>query len=154
MRNLITLLLMAFLQSVNAQITVEPAAPPMESSQNSSQIYSMADIEVRPDFPGGLQKFFEFFEKNYVTPKGSENLKGKVFVTFVIDTDGSLTNLKVLRDLGNGTGEEAIRVMKKCPNWIPGQLNGKKVRVQYSLPLRIGMPELKPASATPIKDKN
>lgn len=154
MRNLFTLLLMAFLQSVNAQITDEAVAPPMESSQKSSHIYSMAEIEVRPDFPGGLHKFYEFFEKTYVTPKGTENLKGKVFVTFVVDTDGSLTDIRVLRDLGNGTGEEAVRVLKSCPNWIPGQQNGKKIRVQYSLPLRIGMPELKPASATPIKHKN
>lgn len=154
MKNLFTLLLLAFLQSINAQITDEPAAPPMESTQNDSHIHSMANIEVKPDFPGGLAKFYEFFEKNYVKPKGTENLNGKVFVTFVVDTDGSLTDIRIIRDLGNGTGEEAVRVLKSCPKWIPGQQNGKKVRVQYSLPLRIGMTELKPASATPIKDKN
>ena len=154
MKKLFSLLLIGFLQSVCAQITDEPVAPPMESPQDNSQVYSMANIEGKPDFPGGLAKFYEFFEKNYVKPKGTENLKGKVFVTFVVDTDGSLTDIKVLRDFGSGTGEEAVRVLKSCLKWIPGQQNGKKVRVQYSLPLRIGMTELKPASATPIKDKN
>lgn len=154
MKNLCTLLLIAFLQSVNAQITDEPAAPQMDSQANSQLIYGMASIEVRPDFPGGLQKFYDFFHKNYVMPKGTETMKGTVFVTFVIETDGSLTDIRVIRDFGSGTGDEAVRVMKKCPKWLPGEQNGKKVRVQYSLPLRIGMTELKPASATPIKDKN
>lgn len=145
---------MGFLQSVCAQITNEPAAPQMESPQDNSGIYSVADVEVRPDFPGGLQKFYDFFHKNYVKPKGTETMKGTVFVTFVVETDGSLTDMKVIRDFGYGSGEEALRVMKRCPKWLPGERNGKKIRVQYSLPLRIGMTELKPASSTPIPDKN
>ena len=92
-------------------------------------------VEVRPDFPGGIQKFYEFVGKNYRVPE--EDVKGKVFVQFVVEKDGSLTDIKVMRDLGYGTGAEAIRVLKKSPRWKPGIQNGRPVRVLYSLPINI-----------------
>jgi protein TonB len=91
---------------------------------------------VKPDFPGGIEKFYKFVGNNYRTPE-EEGLKGKVYVTFVVEKDGSLTDIKVVRDIGYGTGTEAVRVLKKCPKWNPGEQNGKKVRVQYSLPITI-----------------
>ena len=60
-----------------------------------------------------------------------------MIVTFVIEKDGSLTDIKVIRDIGYGTGEEAIRVLKECKKWIPAEQNGQKVRVQYTLPISI-----------------
>ena len=92
-------------------------------------------VEVRPDFPGGIQKFYDFVGKNYRAP--DEDVKGKVFVQFVVEKDGSLTDIKVVRDLGYGTGAEAIRVLKKSPKWKPGIQNGRPVRVLYSLPISI-----------------
>ena len=78
----------------------------------------------------------KFIGKNFQVPE-EEGLKGKIFVTFVVEKDGSLTDIKVLRDIGYGTGKEAIRVLKSCPRWNPGEQNGKKVRVLYSLPISI-----------------
>lgn len=92
-------------------------------------------VEVKPDFPGGLQKFYDFVGKNYRAPE--EDIKGKVYVQFVVEKDGSLTDIKVMRDIGYGTGEEAIRVLKKSPKWKPGIQNGRAVRVLYSLPISI-----------------
>jgi protein TonB len=92
-------------------------------------------VEVRPDFPGGIQKFYDFVSKNYRAPE--EDIKGRVFVQFVVEKDGSLTDIKVMRDLGYGTGAEAIRVLKKSPRWKPGIQNGRPVRVLYSLPISI-----------------
>ena len=114
---------------------------PMETTKPSDEnaIYNTAGIDVKPDFPGGLQEFYKFIGKNYKTPN-VKNLKGKVFVMFVIEKDGSLTDIKVLRDIGHGTGEEAVRVLKECPKWLPGEQNGKKVRVLYSLPISIQLP--------------
>jgi periplasmic protein TonB len=60
-----------------------------------------------------------------------------VFVSFVIEKDGSLTDIKVLKDAGFGTGDEAIRVLKKCKNWVPGEQSGKKVRCSYTLPINL-----------------
>lgn len=92
-------------------------------------------VEVKPDFPGGLQKFYDFVGKNYRAPE--EDIKGKVYVQFVVEKDGSLTDIKVMRDIGYGTGAEAIRVLKKSPKWKPGIQNGRAVRVLYSLPISI-----------------
>ncbi len=103
---------------------------------DDNQIYNTAGIEVKPEFPGGMEKFYSYVGKNYRAPE-EEGLKGKVYVTFVVEKDGSLTDIKVLRDIGYGTGTEAIRVLKRCPKWNPGVQNGKPVRVLYSLPITI-----------------
>lgn len=103
---------------------------------SDNTIYSTAGIEVKPDFPGGMDKFYKFIAENFKTPK-VDKLDGKVYVTFVIEKDGSLTDIKVLRDLGYGTGKEAIRVLELSPKWLAGELNGRKVRCTYSLPISI-----------------
>ncbi|NNT70594.1 hypothetical protein HKT18_00050 [Flavobacterium sp. IMCC34852] len=115
---------------------VEPAASP---NTDDNSIYNTSGIEVKPEFPGGLNEFYKYIGKNYKTPN-VKGLKGKVFVTFVIEKDGSLSDIKVIRDIGLGTGEEAIRVLKECPKWIPGEQNGQKVRVMYALPISIQLP--------------
>lgn len=119
----------------DAELTVEPVGNGDVVEEDNS-IYNTAGIEVKPDFPGGMEKFYKFVGKNYQVPE-EEGLKGKVFVSFVVEKDGSLTDIKVIRDIGYGTGKEAIRVLKSCPKWNPGEQNGKKVRVLYSLPINI-----------------
>lgn len=121
----------------DAELTVEPVGNgPKDVVEEDNSIYNTAGIEVKPDFPGGIEKFYKFIAKNYQVPE-EEGLKGKVFVSFVVEKDGSLTDIKVIRDIGYGTGKEAIRVLKSCPKWNPGEQNGKKVRVLYSLPISI-----------------
>ncbi len=121
----------------DAELTVEPVGNgPKDVVEEDNSIYNTAGIEVKPDFPGGLEKFYKFVANNYRTPE-EDGLKGKVFVTFVVEKDGSLTDIKVIRDIGFGTGKEAIRVLKSSPRWNPGEQNGKKVRVLYSLPITI-----------------
>ena len=104
--------------------------------QNDDSIYNIAGIEKKPEYPGGMAEFYKYIGKKYRTPN-VKGLQGKIFVTFIIEKDGSITDVKVLRDIGYGTGEEAVRVLKKCDNWIPGEQNGQKVRVLYSLPIVI-----------------
>lgn len=99
-------------------------------------LYSPAGIDLKPQFPGGYDEFYKFIGKNFITPN-VKSLSGKVFVTFIIEKDGSLTDIKVLRDIGYGTGKETIRVLSKCPKWIPGEHNGQKVRCTYSLPISL-----------------
>lgn len=99
-------------------------------------IYDIQGLDVKPDFPGGRSEFLKFIAKNYRTPD-VKKLNGKVYVTFVIEKDGSLTNIKVLKDIGYGTGQEVIRVLELSPRWIPGEQNGKEVRCTYSIPISI-----------------
>jgi protein TonB len=120
----------------DAPLTVEPVGNGPSVVEEDNTIYNTAGIEVKPDFPGGLEKFYKFVGKNFQVPD-EEGLKGKIFVTFVVEKDGSLTDIKVIRDIGYGTGKEAMRVLKSCPRWNPGEQNGKKVRVLYSLPITI-----------------
>ena len=121
----------------DAVLTVEPVGNGTAAVvEEDNTVYNTAGIEVKPDFPGGMEKFYNFISKNYRTPE-EEGLKGKVYVTFVVEKDGSLTDIKVLRDIGYGTGKEAIRVLKATPKWNPGEQNGKKVRCTFSLPISI-----------------
>lgn len=101
-----------------------------------NKVYNQTDLEEKPDFPGGMEKFYKFVGNNFQTPE-EDGLKGKVYVSFIVEKDGSLTDIKVLRDIGFGTGKEAIRVLNKCPKWTPAQKNGKPIRALYSLPITI-----------------
>lgn len=93
-------------------------------------------VEKKPTFQGGLQKFYEFIGQNFKVPD-VKNLEGQVMTQFIVETDGSLSEIKVLKDIGHGTGDEAIRVLKSSPKWNPGEQDGKPVRVLYSLPISI-----------------
>lgn len=106
------------------------------SNQNDNLIYNSAGIDVKPEYPGGMSAFYAYIGKNYVVPN-VKNLKGKVIVSFIVEKDGSLGDIKVLRDIGSGTGEEAIRVLQLCEKWIPASQNGQTVRCSYQLPINI-----------------
>lgn len=106
---------------------------------NEDNIYNTAAVQVAPDFPGGLNEFYTYIGKNFKVPD-VKGLTGKIFVTFVVEKDGSLNDIKVIRDIGYGSGEEAVRVLKNSPNWIPAEQNGQKVRVLFTLPISIRLP--------------
>jgi protein TonB len=120
----------------NTQAQSEPIAPP-PTEENT--VYNSAGLEIKPEFKGGLSKFYEYIAKNYRTPD-VPGLNGQLMISFVVEKDGSITDIKVLKDLGYGTGEEAIRILKKCPKWSPAEQKGKKVRCSFMLPLRIQSP--------------
>lgn len=94
-------------------------------------------VEKMPEYPKGIEEFRKFIAENFRNPKVDKDLKGIVIVQFVVEKDGSLSDIKVLRDLGYGTGKEAIRVLKKSKKWEAGVQNGKKVRVRYLLPVQV-----------------
>lgn len=100
-------------------------------SVNDETIFNTAGVEVVPEFPGGIRKFQEFLIKNFKSPNDRNFKGGKVIVQFVVDKDGSLTDITVHRDAGFGSAEEAIRVFKACPKWSPAMQNGKLVRCTY-----------------------
>ncbi|MEO7979263.1 hypothetical protein [Flavobacterium sp.] len=105
---------------------------------DENQVYNTAGIEVVPEFSGGMNEFYKFIAKNYNVPKKKPAfVKGKVYTTFIIEKDGSLNEIKILRDIGFGTGAEAIRVLNLCPKWSSGKLKGNAVRVLYALPIQV-----------------
>jgi protein TonB len=94
-------------------------------------------VEQEPSYPGGLDKFYAYLSRNihYPAVAKENNVQGKVFLTFVVERDGALTDIKVLRGIGSGCDEEAVRVLKAAPKWKPGIQNGRPVRVQYNVPI-------------------
>ena len=108
-----------------------------EPEKTTENTFSTANgIESKPSFVGGMGGFYEFIAKNYRAPD-VQGLKGKVVVSFVVEKDGSIVEVKVIKDLGYGTGAEAIRVLKLSPKWTPAMQDGKPVRVIFSLPFTI-----------------
>ena len=95
-------------------------------------------VEEMPGFPGGDEKLFKYLGENIKYPAMAKDagIKGVVYVTFVVKEDGSIDGVKVLRGIGGGCDEEAMRVVKSMPKWKPGKQRGKNVRVQYNLPIR------------------
>ncbi|MFV8346088.1 energy transducer TonB [Flavobacterium sp. ZB4P13] len=103
----------------------------------NNNLYDYQTVEYQPQYAGGFKEFLKFIAKNYRTPD-VEGLFGVVKIDFVIETNGSVSSVKVIKDIGEGTGDEAIRVLSKCPNWSSGEQNGKKVRVVYhNFPINI-----------------
>ncbi|PRD45465.1 energy transducer TonB [Sphingobacterium haloxyli] len=92
-----------------------------------------------PEPVGGMSAFVNWVGKNYAYPDRAleQGIKGSVIATFVVETDGSLTDIAILLDIGFGTGDEAIRVLKKAAKWKPGVQNGVPVRVKYTLPIKL-----------------
>ncbi len=95
-------------------------------------------VESMPEFPNGMKEMYIYLGNNikYPVMAKESGIQGKVYVTFVVETNGSITDVKVLRGIGGGCDEEAIRVVAAMPKWKPGKQRGKPVRVQYNLPVR------------------
>lgn len=94
-------------------------------------------VEENPEFPGGNAKLLEYVQKNLKYPMMAResDIQGKVYVGFVVEKDGSISNVRVLRGIGGGCDEEAVRVVQSLPKFKPGKQRGNPVRVQYTLPI-------------------
>jgi len=110
-------------------------------NDSDTKVYSFVAIETQPGYPGGMIKFYEYLRSNLKYPaEAAENkVQGKVYLSFTVEKDGSLTGIKVDRKLGSGTDEEAVRVMQASPKWTPGIQGGKPVRVKYNIPISFNL---------------
>lgn len=95
-------------------------------------------LDKQPEYPGGINKFYEYVGNNFEKPEMDETENISVYVAFVIEKDGSMTDVKVLRNPGYGLGKEAIRVLKSLrTKWKPGIKDGQPVRTQFTLPITV-----------------
>lgn len=96
-------------------------------------------IEKQPEYPGGIDAFYKLVGMNFKIPAeaSKQKLEGKAIIEFMVERDGSLSEFKIVKDLGYGIGNEAIRTIKLSPKWIPGSINGKPARVLYTLPITV-----------------
>lgn len=108
------------------------------STDSGEGIFTNIGLQASPEFPGGIKNFLALVGKNFRLPEIGEKATMKVFVYFVVEKDGTLSNIKVARDPGYGLGAEAIRVLKSIKTkWKPGIQNDKPVRTAYNLPITV-----------------
>ena len=131
---------------VNAEVTeetknVDIVQVKVEEEEEVAEEPIFTVVESEPEFPGGMEALYKYLAQNIKYPQlARENgITGKVYVTFVVEKDGSIANPRILRDIGGGCGAEAIRVVKAMPKWSPGKQRGKAVRVQFNLPVNFNL---------------
>ena len=115
------------LLTANAQKTVV--------SQSNQNLYDQ--VEQMPEYPGGMPAMIDFLQTNLKYPEDAvkQKVSGRVMVMFVVETDGSLSNVRVARKVFPSLDAEAVRVVKTMPKWKPGKENGRPVRVNFTLPV-------------------
>jgi protein TonB len=116
----------------------EEYIPPEEEEEEVEEQQIFQVVENMPEFPGGRGALMKYLATNIKYPPYAKEagIQGRVFINFVVETDGSITAVKVLRGIGGGCDEEAIRVVKSMPKWKPGMQRGKPVRVSFNLPVK------------------
>jgi hypothetical protein len=100
-------------------------------------VYNLTEVHIRPEFPGGINKFYEYISSNLKTTESIEGTNRKMYVSFIIEKDGDLSTIKVLRGVDKNLDTEVTGILKNSPKWTPAQIRQKNVRVQYSLPIII-----------------
>lgn len=100
-------------------------------------------VEEQAEFPGGLDSMYAYIHKNLKYPEKAkaEGIEGRVFVQFVIEKDGSISNILIKRAIGGGCEEAAVEMIKNMPKWKPGKQRGKPVRFQFVLPIKFELPK-------------
>ncbi len=114
---------------------------PVPYKAEGSRVYSV--VEETPAFPGGDDARIEYIKNNLKYPEEArkQGIEGTVFITFVVEPDGSITNEKVLRGIGGGLDEIALEVIKNMPAWKPGKVKGEPVPVQFNMPIKFKLSE-------------
>ncbi|MES1225055.1 MAG: TonB family protein, partial [Bacteroidota bacterium] len=109
--------------------------PPETPVEDEGKIFTI--VEEMPSFPGGEEEMLKYVARNIkYPPVARENgITGRVYVNFYVDKDGKVQNAKVVRGIGGGCDEEALRVVRSMPQWKPGKQNGRAVNVNYNLPI-------------------
>jgi len=135
MKWILTLLLFTLL-SLNAKAqksTIKPVAKNDESIDDTM-------LSIHPSFSGGEKAYYKFLATNLKRPNQND-VFGRVFVSFFVEKDGSLTGFKVEKSLGKDYDDEALRVLRKSPKWIPARKNGSSIRIKYIVPINFDITE-------------
>ena len=121
----------------NVPLIIDPDKVDQYLAERKDTINVYDCVEQMPSFPGGSQKLKEFIEENLRYPKELEEtcVQGRVIVRFIVERNGKLSNVKVVKSVHPALDKEAIRIVKLMPRWIPGRQNGITVRVKCYIPI-------------------
>ncbi len=122
----------------NEKTVIEAYHAPVVQEKEVEETEIFTVVEESPGFPGGDEARIRFLQENikYPTMARESGIQGTVYVTFVVEKGGNVSDVKILRGIGGGCDEEAIRVIKAMPRWNPGKQRGKPVRVQFNMPIK------------------
>lgn len=122
---------------------------------NDESVKDFSSIDVFPEFPGGIGKWSAYLQSNlrYPAQARNNNIQGRVILGFTVNKDGSLSDIKVLRGLGSGLDEEAVKALANSPKWKPGIKDGRAVNVAFTVPISFNLGP-KPAEEIPTKETN
>lgn len=136
---ILTIMIISFLSinSYGQEIEVEEAPKVATEIQKRDSNEIFVFVEHSPDFPGGRDSLFAFIRRTMVYPQEAQDssIQGTVYVSFVVEKDGSLSDIKIIRGVCPSLNAEALRVMKMMPKWNPGKQRGKPVRVKFNMPI-------------------
>lgn len=124
------------------------------NEEKSEPVYT--EIDNMPEYPGGIEKLLNYLASNIKYPKEAKtvNIEGRVTINFIVETDGSVSNVRVMKGIGGGCDEEAKRVVENMPKWKPGIQDNKPVRVSYNLPIKFSIEEKAKGIKTMVKVEN
>ncbi len=117
----------------SAGIRIEEPIPKDTTNYPPEKIFYQ--VQIQPKYPGGMDKFLAFIKSNLIIPASSAPVTARAVVSFVVEPNGTLTNIKVLRAPTKEHETEAVRLMGLMPKWLPGKHNDKPVRVSYTIPI-------------------
>lgn len=126
--SLFALLIMVFAFSLNVNAQEK-------KSDNSDVVFTVVENEA--EFPGGVEAMNRFMAENikYPTLAKQKNIEGKVIISFIVEKNGTLSDIRTIKDIGEGCGDEGVRIVKLMPKWKPAKQKGQPVRQQFLLPI-------------------
>ena len=142
---LVTLSVMALTIGVQAQVNASPSSRPAVDSVSTQDDFICYHPEENPQFPGGESALMDYLRTNlhYPPAAAKKGVEGRVLVSFVVEKDGSIGNVQIVRSRDAELDAEALRVVKAMPNWKPGALNGSPVRMKFTMPITFSLPPQK-----------
>lgn len=140
MKKQIFLALMASVLMLSSSVNLMATTPENNPTEDKQEkVFDV--VEVMPQYPGGIPQMMKFISSNIKYPKDAikKGMQGAVVVQFVVEPDGSVSNVHVVRSVFPSLDTEAVRMVKAMPKWSPGMQNGKPVRVRFNVPIRFSL---------------
>jgi TonB family protein len=129
-------------------VVVNAKNPQQEATEDAEMPKVFDVVENMPEFPGGMTAMMQFLAENVCYPEAAEKsgTQGRVIATFIVEKDGSITNIKIVKSVSKELDAEAKRVIEAMPNWKPGKQNGEPVRVKYTIPITFRLSSPSPST--------
>ena len=138
MKNIVFILFLVCLNSTQAQSKIEPPKPticPEIPAKTENNIFSYSLVQVKPEFPDGINNFYKYVIKNIII--SDEIDKSRIIVSFVVENDGKLSDVTIKSDIGFEQNEIIKKNIQNSPSWLPAEHDGHKVRCKMTLPIII-----------------